>query len=807
MVAFRVRIINEVIRFAMSIYSLCAPPTKNLAFFNSVKFGESPKLHQRLTLIPNSVHTLKLVIVLSMLLSGITLAEQSNWLNAAHQQLANWQAELKYWQNTQAPDLEHVAQRQNVVSELRQQASLCFQSADQTLNDITEKLNALGTQKNDEPESIKQFRLALTQDQKHHADQSALCRVIDLASRELVNDLKALRTELISRTLAHRDPSIWQKAIQLTATHAWFKPSFTHFQLWPAALIGLISLIMLYPSANYLSRWLLRHYPNAESSSSTRRILHMLVHRLPWSAGLFSLMLFALISDNNLLSALLLALLLSLLLAPLLDTLLCHQVEKCLAGLPARILLDLLLIGLSLYWVGIHDILQTITLDVLYGLFLFGVLLTAIWLIFAALQQQAIPFLRATRLSLITALCIGPGAYWLGYRALADILIIGIYGSLLGLIGILVLYLFLNNFLSHLEKPDTPSNTKLRSLLGYQNEEPIQGLRLVRFFLLISLSGLFGYWLIIAWNVPTTDISTALTYLTEGFDVGSTRIVPSKILAAITAFFILLIIARWLRKQLNEYWLTHTSLDVGAQQSIIALTTYGIIGLGILLALNLAGVNLQNLAIVAGALSVGIGFGLQNIVNNFVSGLILLFERPVKPGDWVRVGETEGYIKKISIRYTQIQTFDHADVLVPNSELISSPVTNWMLHDKLGRVIVKIGVAYGTNTRRVSEILNQIAREHPFVLSKDPRVPAPRVFFIGFGDNSLDFELRCFIKDIDYRQSVHSDLLFAIDDLFREENIEIPFPQQVVHHADTTVKTSQNERNENPDTPSEPKQP
>jgi len=195
----------------------------------------------------------------------------------------------------------------------------------------------------------------------------------------------------------------------------------------------------------------------------------------------------------------------------------------------------------------------------------------------------------------------------------------------------------------------------------------------------------------------------------------------------------------------------------------------------------MAGLDFQTIAIVAGALSVGIGFGLQNIVNNFVSGLILLFERPVRPGDWVIVGATEGYVRKISIRYTLIQTFDRAEVLVPNSELISNQVTNLMLSDTYGRVTIPVGVAYGTDTRRVRDILHKVAREHPMAVLYDPRVSPPKVFFMRFGDSSLDFELRFFIREIDYKLSVRSDILYAIDDAFREAGIEIPFPQRVVH--------------------------
>ena len=177
----------------------------------------------------------------------------------------------------------------------------------------------------------------------------------------------------------------------------------------------------------------------------------------------------------------------------------------------------------------------------------------------------------------------------------------------------------------------------------------------------------------------------------------------------------------------------------------------------------------------------GIGFGLQNIVNNFISGIILLFERPIRTGDWIVVGNTEGYVRKISIRSTQIETFDRADVIVPNSELISNQVTNWMLRDPWGRVIVPVGVAYGSDVEKVREVLLQAARSHPLVITEDIRVGPPRVLFRGFGDSSLNFEIRFFIRNVDQRLSTQSDLNFAIEKGLREANIEIPFPQRDLH--------------------------
>jgi small-conductance mechanosensitive channel len=166
-----------------------------------------------------------------------------------------------------------------------------------------------------------------------------------------------------------------------------------------------------------------------------------------------------------------------------------------------------------------------------------------------------------------------------------------------------------------------------------------------------------------------------------------------------------------------------------------------------------------------------------------------LFERPIKNGDWIIVGSTEGHVKKISIRSTQIQTFDRADIIVPNSELVSTQVTNWMLYDRIGRIRIAVGVAYGSDTEKVRQILYDVAMAHPNVIknSTDYKIS---IFFLRFGDSSLDFELRCFIEDIDSALTVKSDLNFAIDKAFRENSVEIPFPQRDIHVKETVNKNS-----------------
>ena len=262
-----------------------------------------------------------------------------------------------------------------------------------------------------------------------------------------------------------------------------------------------------------------------------------------------------------------------------------------------------------------------------------------------------------------------------------------------------------------------------------------------------------------------------------GISIGSFTLSLSDIFASIATFFVILLVTRFLQRSLDARLFTGTNADEGFRNSFRTLLGYAGLIIALFAAIGVIGLDLSNLAIIAGALSVGIGFGLQSIVNNFVSGLILLFERPVKVGDWVVTNSGEGFIKKISVRSTEIETFDRATVIVPNSELISNSVKNWTHKDRGGRVTVPVGVAYSSDVKKVRELLYQVADEHPQIL----KTPPPFVYFKEFGESSLDIELRFFIRNIPDTPVIRNDVRFAILDTFREHNIEIPFPQRDVH--------------------------
>ena len=293
------------------------------------------------------------------------------------------------------------------------------------------------------------------------------------------------------------------------------------------------------------------------------------------------------------------------------------------------------------------------------------------------------------------------------------------------------------------------------------------------------------------WDPTGTILGTLSSYARDGIPIGGIRIVPTNIVGGIIAFTVLLAFTGWIKRWIDKRWLRQIiSSDRGARDALVTIVGYTGFTISLLVGLSIAGINITGLAVVAGALSVGIGFGLQSIANNFVSGIILLFERPIKAGDFVTVGDVEGFVKKISIRATEIETLDNQDMLVPNSELISGRVTNWVLHNPYGRLRIRVGVAYGSDINKVKDILEAVSHENKSVIT-DGRVSPPKALFMGFGDSALEFELRVRIFDIKKRYDVVSELNFKIDEEFQKNRIIIPFPQRDIHIKDWSPESKE----------------
>lgn len=258
---------------------------------------------------------------------------------------------------------------------------------------------------------------------------------------------------------------------------------------------------------------------------------------------------------------------------------------------------------------------------------------------------------------------------------------------------------------------------------------------------------------------------------------GEIEITPATLLIATLIILIAYGISRLLQRILRRKVFEQTHLHKGSQSAICRLLHIIIMCLGVFIAIQHTGINLTALAAVSAVLLVGIGLGLQNITHNFISGLIMLFERPVQEGDFVEVGGVQGTVQAVNAYSTKVETLDRVTIIVPNSHFLSENVTNWSFQESKVRIHATVGVSYGADVELVAETLLEVGRAHPAVLSD----PQPQMQFLGFGDSSLNFDLLVWIEDPTRQYIVISDLNFAIVRAFRERNITIPFPQRDLH--------------------------
>lgn len=294
--------------------------------------------------------------------------------------------------------------------------------------------------------------------------------------------------------------------------------------------------------------------------------------------------------------------------------------------------------------------------------------------------------------------------------------------------------------------------------------------------------------ILLTWGFTQADALESVRNVVFGFRIGSFEISLAQILIAIGLFVALLIatriVQRWLVARMSR---PPRVVEQGIADSVHTFVGYLGIGLAVLAAMSYVGLDITNFAIVAGALSVGVGLGLQSIVNNFVSGLIILIERPIKVGDLVNIKGQEGHVRRISVRSTEIETGDRASLIVPNSELVTNTVTNWTHRNPLSRVVVKVGVGYKSDPEKVRSILQTVAKECPLIM----QIPAPGVGFDNFGPNALEFSLSGVVQDVSRGGAAQTDLRMRILKAFRENDIEIAHAQHDVHLRDLDgVKTA-----------------
>jgi small-conductance mechanosensitive channel len=446
-----------------------------------------------------------------------------------------------------------------------------------------------------------------------------------------------------------------------------------------------------------------------------------------------------------------------------------------------RLLAKLLFIGFLIYSASnLHDFSDSVT-GILRNIYITLIILNLCWAFWLIGYIRGLANTHFLRSVIVITLLGSLFADWAGYNNFANFVVIGISASIVAWILAHFVSTLWTEFFDSLDDGDFAWQRYLRRKIGVQPEENMPGSLWFRFTFVIVVWSVFAIMLLKIWGLSDRSLLIIQNYVIEGFEAGPVRIIPSRLIFALLAFAVLLSLVGWIKRRLQKSWLSRSRMDRGRKESMVALTGYVGVVIALIVGLSVAGLELDNLVLIAGALSVGIGFGLQNVVNNFVSGIVLLFERPIKTGDWIIVGGSEGYVKKIKLRSTVIQTFDRADIIVPNSEIIASQVTNWMLNDSIGRVKIPVRAAYGTDPRLVEQVLLKIANAHPMVVNRSPTIEAPSVLFMELGESALIFEMRCFISEIDYFRQVVSEINFSIFEAFKEAGIEIPFPQTDLH--------------------------
>jgi len=688
----------------------------------------------------------------------------------------------------------------------------CIDVNEKAINKSADDLDILGPQALTEESDITQKRQSLNQSMLSNAQQLASCRLLLLRSHESLDTIAKRQQQALASELLAKELNLLEniKNVILNPKQI-FTASFTFIEakggldniLKNSVILSLIvgfSLVLIV----ILKRWLKRRIKShkhleqpgylSQFKVSILSCINRYLLPLILTATLSLYFLYFVVEESKwyfsglIIFGSFLYIILRILIGVLLNpcpngyklTTLSDDVSSLLAS-RLRLLSKLLLAGFLMYSaLEIHDFPPHIT-ALLRNVYVFLLVLNLIWAIWLLRFYEGVSNILLIRSLMIVGLITCLIADWLGYVNLAMYILLAITGSILLWFVTTFIIQIWTDFLDSMDEGRANWQQRLRKRIGVKPGEFMPGSIWFRFTFSIVSWSIFLVALLKVWGLPGTQLLSLKDHVIEGFDIGTIRIEPLKIVIAILIFAIMLSIVGWIKRRMDKSWLSRSRMDRGSKEAMISLTGYLGVAIAFLIGLSIAGFELANIALIAGALSVGIGFGLQNIVNNFVSGVILLFERPIKTGDWIVVGGTEGYVKKISIRATQIQTFDRADVMVPNSELISSQVTNWMFRDSIGRIVVPIGVAYGTDPEKVKEILLDIAYQHDSVISQSPILAKPWVLFKEFGDSSLNFELRCFIKVADDRLRIISDINFELEKILRKENIEIPFPQRDVH--------------------------
>ncbi|MCK5724524.1 MAG: mechanosensitive ion channel [Gammaproteobacteria bacterium] len=759
----------------------------------------------------SGVFAFVLIAIVNLTILSIANAEEAppgDWLKQATQTIKKQDAILKK-STSEKINVETLSNYLNDINDIKGKALECITGTETQLQKVTEDLKTLGKPSAKESKEVIKKRSSLSAMQKELDKQLSSCKLLQLQSQDLIKAINKLQQKIIAERLSAQTANILTVLVDnIKAPAAGWKDSIeflrAQYKLKLLSVQQLILLILLViiavVSAVYFSRRLtvtapLTITPKDNVSAFVLAFRTSMARALPLlfpvgvTAAFLSIALplsplpFVTKATYMLGTYLSLMVLINILISPIPPALTYITQPDLLSrrfGKQLKILVSLCLLGLFLLTGEFKASLSEPVYLLGRGIFSVLLIINLIAILWTVRLFSWAILSRSLRIFIILVLFSCLLAELAGYRNLSSFVLGGILATAACLGFAFLIYRFTKEICDGMDEGRLEWEKKIRDRVGLRKDAMVPGLIWIRLILFIGIWGSFAYLSLHIWNLDDPWLAIIISYLTDGFQIGTLNITPTRLATALLAFAVTLHLLRYIKNHVVPHGLKYTKLDRGAREAVASLVGYLGIIIAILIALSVTGVKMQNIAIIAGALSVGIGFGLQSIVNNFISGLILLFERPIRRGDWIVTGDTEGYVKSINIRSTQIETFDRADVIVPNSELITAKVTNWMLRDPFGRILIPIGVSYDADVEKAYNILLDIALNHPMVVTKHRQMSEPKVLFRKFGDSALELELRCFIKDIDQRLNVISELNFAIVAAFRREGIEIPFPQRVV---------------------------
>jgi small-conductance mechanosensitive channel len=640
-----------------------------------------------------------------------------------------------------------------------------------------------------------------------------------LAQRRLQNKAKGL----MQRSLPLYDPIIWQRGISNSddaMLKAWDNTLFMFNKSWVALKVKATAILFLATSllilfTSFILSWLLSHHFGRRYVTATPNLVRKIISTItniiaagiiPLSAALLIILYakkYEIIYQAqwyilNCLSLMIGGigisyLLIKNILSPNLPSWRILQIKDESAKPLAKQLMLFLILAIFNWF--ITTIAESIPLDFLIPCeFLLRTAACASGLILlkkrywtseliARTQQDApsttrnaqLIFIHYLRIASITVFISNPIFMLLGFISLANFLFISFLQTVAIVALLLGLHITFYQVLGKFIGVGAENILGKTFNLGERSRQILHYWLIVIIDIIFFIAGMVA--ILLTWGLDRHDLWRLIKPLFIGFNIGHYHVSLTAAFIAIGAFVAFFVITRLLQRFLDRRVFPYTNLDFGVQNALHQGVGYVGITLGLLVSIGMIGINLTNLALIAGALSVGIGFGLQNIVSNFIAGIIVLVERPIKIGDRIIVGQDEGTVRRISVRATEIEAADGSSVLIPNSELISGRVRNWTFRNPLTKLEIAVGVAYGSDTRLVEKLLLQVAEQNLDVT----RDPPPKVSFMNFGASALEFKLVVCIYDIDKRNTAGSELRYAIEKTFREYNVEMPFPQCDVH--------------------------